>query len=129
METYYPKGYQISNGEERYYHVMFVDVLKTKGPRSVDRAVFQKYFPKEWAVMERNIKDLGILVTGHHEYAVIHDPVEYAEAQAEAKRVEKEKAEAIEKARLAKEAKAKEVKPEPEPAKPVAGRSKAPQKE
>jgi len=103
---------------------MFVDVLKTKGPRSVDRAVFQKYFPKEWAVMERNIKDLGILVTGHHEYAVIHDPVEYAEAQAEAKRVEKEKAEA-------KVNEAKEVKPEPEPAAKAApkSRSKAPQKE
>ena len=117
LKTYYPQGYQVSNGEERHYHVMFVDVLNTRGVRQVDRAVFQKYLPYEWGVMERNIKNLGILVTGHHEYSVIYDPVEYAEEQRVKKEAEaKAKVEAEEAERKAEQEKEAALKAEKEEA-------------
>jgi len=83
LKSVYPKGYVVPEGEEGYFHIMFVDILKSKGGRSTDRAVFQKYFPAEWTKMRAVIENpvYGILTTGHNEYAIVHDPAEYEEAQ------------------------------------------------
>ena len=82
LDSVYPKGYVVPEGEEGYFHIMFVDILKGKGGRSTDRAVFQKYFPAEWQRMTAVIENptYTILATGHHEYAIVHDPAEHEEA-------------------------------------------------
>ena len=78
LDSVYPKGYVVPEGEEGYFHIMFVDIVKGRGGRSTDRAVFQKYFPAEWARMRAVIENptYTILATGHHEYAIVHDPTE-----------------------------------------------------
>ena len=95
LDAHYPDGYVVPKGEEGHFHIMFVDIISNKGGRSVDKAVFQKYFPKEWRDMLRVIENptFGMIVTGHNEYVIVHDPVEYAEEQAkEAKRKADEEA-------------------------------------
>ena len=94
LDSVYPKGYIVPEGEEGYFHIMFVDILKSKGGRSTDRAVFQKYFPAEWQRMRAVIENptYTILATGHHEYAIVHDPAEHEEAlKAAAKRRQRRK--------------------------------------
>jgi len=83
LNSVYPKGYVVPEGEEGYFHIMFVDIVKGKGKRSTEKAVFQKYFPAEWTKMRAVIENpvYTILATGHDEYAIVHDPAEYEEAQ------------------------------------------------
>jgi len=76
-------GYDVREDEKTLYHIMFIDILPTGG-RTEDRAIFQKYFPKEWVVMKRAIEKLGIKITGHNEYAILHDPT-LAEPKADVK--------------------------------------------
>ena len=74
LSNMYPNGYVVPGGEEKHYHVMFVDILNQKGVRSQDRAMIQKFFPVEWDRIQRAIEKEGIGITGHNEFAVIHDP-------------------------------------------------------
>ncbi len=94
----YAKGYIVPEGEEDYFHIMFVDIIKGKGKRATERAVFQKYFPSEWQRMKAVIESpvYTILATGHDEYAIVHDPAEAkkkAEALADKKAAEGKAAE------------------------------------
>jgi len=91
LNEYYPDGYDVAEGELGHFHIMFVDIINNKGGRSYDKAVFQKYFPKEWQAIVNVVTnpDYGMMPTGHNEYVVLHDPGEYAavraaEAKAEA---------------------------------------------
>jgi len=101
LNDYYPDGYDVSEGELSHYHIMFVDIINNKGGRSYDKAVFQKYFPKEWQAILKVVSNpsYGMIPTGHNEFVVLHDPVEYAaekavEAKAQAE-AEAKKAEAV----------------------------------
>ena len=70
-------GYKVREDERSLYHIMFVKIIQPKGGgRSTDQANFQKYHPREWETMKKNIEQLGILVTGYNEYTVLHDPTE-----------------------------------------------------
>jgi len=69
----FKKGYNVPEGEEKFFHILFIDILKD-GKRTRDVPVVQKYKGKEWKIIERNIHDRGIAVTGHDEYSVLHDP-------------------------------------------------------
>lgn len=83
LDSKYPKGYVVPEGEEGHVHVMFVDIVgggKGKIGRRV--AVYQKYFPTEWKKMLTVIENpvYGIKITGHEEYAIVHDPAEQGKA-------------------------------------------------
>jgi hypothetical protein len=74
LDEYYPKGYVVPEGEEGYYHVMFVDILKD-GNWKRGVPVVQKYFPPEWAQMLKIIETHNMkAVTGHSEFSIVHDP-------------------------------------------------------
>jgi len=99
FDEYFPDGYStdkltIKTGkvidESGYFHIMYIDIKKdgnwTRGVPCV-----QKYSVDEWQSTKNiiegngNIKG-GIHVTGHDEYAVIHDPTAKArEAKADVK--------------------------------------------
>ena len=70
------KGYVVPEGEEGHFHIMFVDIIGGKGIIGVRKAIFQKYFPKEWDQSLKAIEKYGITITGHNEFAVLHDPTE-----------------------------------------------------
>ena len=92
LDEYYPKGFEVSPGDNRYFHIMFVNILGGgKGKIGYRDAVFHKYFTKEWLVMKKTIEKYGITVTGHDEYTVLYDPAEAkAEVEAEAKEAKAE---------------------------------------
>lgn len=122
LDDHYPNGYDVPEGELGYYHIMFVDIINNKGGWSHGKAVFQKYFPKEWKAMLKVIENpsYGMIVTGHNEFAVIHDPVEYAAERKAAEAEKAKKAEAVKKMqegrkRAAEAKKAKEVKSDASP--------------
>ena len=86
LDSVYPDGYVAPEGEEGYFHVMFVDIVKNKGKRTSDKAVFQKFFPVEWQKIKAVIDNpvYGILVTGHDEYAIVHYPTKKKAEQGKA---------------------------------------------
>lgn len=70
----YPKGLVVRDDEKGYFHIMFIDIRKD-GERTRDVPVFQKYSEQEWRKMKQVFETHNIkAVTGHSEYAVIHDP-------------------------------------------------------
>lgn len=75
LDELYPKGFEVSPGDERYFHILFVDIVDS-GEGKIGRRVgmVRKYFTKEWKGMERTIADNGIRITQHNEYSVLHDP-------------------------------------------------------
>ena len=79
FDSVYPDGYKVKAGEEGHFHIMYVDIISNKGARSIEKAIIQKYFPKEWEQSKKTIENYGVTVTGHNEYAVIHDPTAKAE--------------------------------------------------
>lgn len=78
--------------ESGYFHIMYIDIRKD-GARTRDIPCVQKYSVEDWEKTKRVIEKEGIHVTGHDEYAVIHDPTareakakpEKAEVKPEAK--------------------------------------------
>ena len=99
----FPNGYStdkltVKTGEvideSGYFHIMFIDIVKD-GKRTRDVPCMQKYSVKEWEATKNIIEGKNkmvqgsIQVTGHDEYAVIHDPTvkkaEAREAKAEVK--------------------------------------------
>ena len=73
---------------------MYVDIVGG-GHNKIGRRkpIIQKYFPKEWAQTLKVIEKYGITVTGHNEFSVLHDPIEYAAIKAEEARVAAKQAE------------------------------------
>ena len=116
LDSIHPDGYPVPDGkvgdpmsEASYYHIMYVDIIKNKGSRSFDVAVFQKYSEKEWKQTLRVFEKHAIkAVTGHNEFAIVYDPIE-AKVAAAAKAEKKLKAEADEKAKAEKKAEAERV--------------------
>ena len=105
MDSIYPEGYVVPEGESGHFHIMYVDIIGGgKGKIGYRAPALQKYWPKEWAQTLKVIENpsFGIKITGHSEYFIIHDPLAEAQAKAQAK---KELAEA--KAKKYAEAKAK----------------------
>ena len=113
----YPKGYDASafvkpNGkvvdESGVFHIMYIKIMKD-GKRTRDVPCIQKYTVQDWGKTVKVLEDNGVGVTGYDEFAIIHDPTEVVDTDAE----EAEEFEAALEAE-AKEAKGK-VKPEPKP--------------
>ena len=69
-------GYDVRDDERSLVHVMFVDIIKSGGGRTQDRAYFQKYFTREWDVMRKTMENpvYGVKISGHDEFVVLHDP-------------------------------------------------------
>ncbi len=97
----FPNGYDAKNitkkngnvvDESEYYHIMYIDIRKD-GERTRDVPCMQKYSARDWDNTKKIFEESGIHVTGHSEYAVIHDPTareakakpEKAEVKPEAK--------------------------------------------
>ena len=93
LDTRYPDGYVVPEGEEGHFHIMFIDIVKD-GQRTRDVPVIQKYYPVEWDRMRKAIENpvIGILQTGHDEYCVLYDPIEAAALKAKKEAAEKKKA-------------------------------------
>jgi hypothetical protein len=94
FNEYFP-DFEVKQREKGDFHVMFVDIIPD-GKRTRDVPVMQKFNPKEWVSIKKSIEKLGIGITGHDEYSIIHDPT--------VKQVKPEP-----------KGEAKEVKPEPKP--------------
>ena len=101
FDEYYPNGYDAkeitkSNGvvidESDYYHIMYIDILPD-GTRTRDVPCVQKYSVQDWVKTKKIIDgdhkliQSDIRVTGHDEYAILHDPTA-REAKAKPERVE-----------------------------------------
>ena len=77
IDEAYPNGYNVDDAEKESIHVMFVDIVGGGKGRIGKRVpIFQKYFPAEWIAMAKTIEKLGIVITGHNEYTIVHDPTE-----------------------------------------------------
>lgn len=84
------KDYSVPEGEEGYFHILFVDKHINQAAKAITEKVFiQKYKPGEWyhvgpkpiekkTGIRANIEEYGIKVTGHDEYSVLHDPTKPA---------------------------------------------------
>ena len=114
FDEYFPDGYDASkleqsNGqivdESDYFHIMYIDIRKA-GERTRDVPCVQKYSVRDWNKTKPIFEVNGIHVTGHSEYAVLHDPVEAKKIAAEAVRLKAEE-EAAAKAKLLAEAEAR----------------------
>jgi len=93
----FKKGYNVPEGEEKFYHILFID-KHVVNKSIVEKASVQKYAQNEWPKIKKNIDDLGIAVTAHDEFSILHDPtVKKAEPapKIEAKPAPEVKAEAI----------------------------------
>jgi hypothetical protein len=90
----YPDGYSLqkvtprtgeSVDESGYFHIMYIDIRKA-GKRTRDVPCVQKYSVQDWEKTKKIIEGKGsiqggISVTGHDEYAILHDPTVKAEAR------------------------------------------------
>ncbi len=96
----FKEDYEVLPKEADLFHILFVD-KHVKGKTIHETCTIQKYNSVEWyhvgpppikkeTGMRANIEKLGIKVTGHDEYSVLHDPGEAVKKAAEA---EKQKAE------------------------------------
>jgi len=73
-----PDGKVIDEGD--FYHIMYIDIVKD-GERTRDVPCVQMYSVKDWEGTKRVFEDHSVKVTGHNEYAIIHDPtIKKAEA-------------------------------------------------
>ena len=118
LDDFYPKGFKVAEGDGRFFHIMFVDIIGGGANKMGQRVpVFHKYFSKEWNVMKKTIEEHGIGVTGHAEYVVLYDPSEAKAEEAKAEEEAKARAEAKDRMAKARAAKAK-AKPEPKPEAP-----------
>ena len=133
FDEYFPDGYDAkaiikSNGdvinESDYFHIMYIDIRKA-GERTRDVPCVQKYSVKDWNKTKGIFEANGIHVTGHSEYAVLHDPVE-AKKSAAVKKAKDE--EAKKKAEAVRVAKAKKAEAKREAAVKVKPGDKEPQK-
>ena len=110
----FKKGYNVPEGEEKYFHILFVDRhVNMKSKTVSEKFSVQKYKPGEWRVIQKHIETpgIGIKVTGHDEFSILHDPIAYAEA--EKARIEAEEAAKLKEAEAAeKKAKAEKKKEE-----------------
>ena len=73
----FKKGYNVPEGEEKFFHILFSIKRINASKKTVsEKFSVQKYKPREWNVMKKNIETpgIGIKVTGHDEYSVLHDP-------------------------------------------------------
>ena len=105
-----PDGKVIDEGD--FFHIMYIDIFKD-GERTRDVPCVQKYSVEDWARTKRVFETHSIKVTGHSEYAVIHDPIEAkaerADAETKAKAAEDKSVEAKKKAEAMRAAKAKKA--------------------
>lgn len=70
----YPDGYDVSDKEKGYFHVMFINIVKD-GEWTRGVPVVQKFTPKEWAEHKRVFEAHSMkAVTGHSEFSILHDP-------------------------------------------------------
>lgn len=69
----FKKGYSVPEGEEKYYHILFVD-KHVIGKSIVEQTSVQKYAQNEWPRIKKTIEDMGIGITAHDEFSVLHDP-------------------------------------------------------
>ncbi len=109
----FKEDYEVLKKEADLFHILFVDIVKD-GARTRDIPIVHMYTGKEWGAMKRNIDKLGINITGHKEYSVLHDPDEAVKKAAEAEKQKqidaaKKKEEAKVKAAEEKKAKADKI--------------------
>ena len=118
FDEYFPDGYDASklekpNGkivdESGYFHIMYIDIRKD-GARTRDFPCVQKYSVNDWEKTKRVFETHSIKVTGHNEYAVIHDPIEAKRLKAAKEAAEKKAEEAKKKAEAMRAAKAEKAK-------------------
>ena len=85
----FKKGYNVPEGEEKFFHILFLDRQVNMRSKTVaEKFSVQKYKKHEWGVMKKNIETpgIGIKVTGHDEFSVLHDPTVKVEPKPEAKK-------------------------------------------
>jgi hypothetical protein len=122
-------GYDVRDDERTLVHVMFVDIVKSGGDRSQDRAVFQKYFTREWDVIRKVLENpvYGVKISGHNEFVVLHDPRVASESSLV--RVKKKEAAPVFNDAPPSEVKSARVEPPPKKVKPASARTaRAPKK-
>lgn len=70
----FPNGYSVRDDEKDYFHIMYIDIKKD-GERTRDVPCVQKYSVQDWDKTKKVFEVHNMkAVTGHSEYAVIHDP-------------------------------------------------------
>ena len=89
LDSIYPDGYEIKSGtakgglvydEHDNYHILFIKIIPQPGQHENKLVpMVQKYTPRDWDKAYQMIEKFGIGgVTQQDEFAIIHDPVEYA---------------------------------------------------
>ena len=96
FDEYFPDGYDASklvksNGEvvdeSDYFHIMYIDI-QPDGARTRDVPCVQKYSVQDWVKTRKIIEgenkmiQADIQVTGHDEYAILHDPIKAEKVEA-----------------------------------------------
>ena len=92
----FPNGYSLEKKNPRtgdvidesgYFHIMYIDIYP-EGKRTRDVPCVQKYSIKDWENTKKIIEKDGLKVTGHDEYAILHDPTAKGEAKAKPQKAE-----------------------------------------
>jgi hypothetical protein len=73
----FKKGYNVPEGEEKFFHILFLDrTVNMRSKTVAEKFSVQRYKPGEWRVIKKHIETpgIGIGVTGHDEFSILHDP-------------------------------------------------------
>lgn len=76
IESLTPGTYKVKDGEEGYFHVMVhLKQFDPKTGKPTTKARISKYDPKEWSIVQPELKKQG------YELTILHDPTEVKEGK------------------------------------------------